>query len=285
MNEQKTVLKESWSWASDEYIRFLRQTEAGSVYRVRAIHVTKTLNRFVFSEEELRAAGRTLGFRPLNLNHEAPLPFPENRVIDAEFEDDAVEALIVVADPCVMDMIQRKDIVAVSIEGQFRWADLVCDDQECAWHPKGVILTGLALLTPGVEPGDPLASIVLKKAATNASALRNASLRMSLHPSPVIPGTALMADTTPKTGGVLMEKAEATPPLEPTIEETSKPTEAKTPEEATANVTVDANCAQKVLDAVTTLTVEVKGLRDHVGSLESQVKLLQEQRRKGTQRT
>ena len=151
MSQEKCVLarplclKESFQWAPDEYIRLLRQTEAGSVYRVRAIHVAKSLNWFAYTEEELRAAGRTLAYRPFNLNHEQPpLPFPFNRVIDSEYEDECVEALIVVADPCLIQLIDAKKIVAVSIEGQYRWADVVCDEYECTWYPRGLVLTGLA---------------------------------------------------------------------------------------------------------------------------------------------
>jgi hypothetical protein len=279
-------LRESFQWAPEEYIRFLAQTEAGSIYRVRAIHVTEisspdstmTRNGVEFTEDELKLAARSLGYRPLDLNHEPPfLEFPQNRVIDAEYEDSRVEAVIAVRDTGAMSMIEAKKIVAVSVEAIFRWADVVCNDQACWLRPVGIIFTGLGLLTPGVLPGDPLASIVTKKAPCPAS--------------PVIPGTTQKVDTTPKGGGVILEKKQAAPPPEQQKEktETTTPTTTQTVAEAAeqdpskeTEVKVDADCAQKVLEAVTTLTGEVKGLKEHVGSIESQVKLLHSQRLKGS---
>jgi len=287
MSEQKSVpakplcLKESFQWAPDEYIRFLRQTEAGSVYRVRAIHVAKSLNRVAYTEEELRAAGRTLGYRPLNLNHETPLPFPANRVIDSEFEDECVEALIVVADPCLIQLIEAKKIVAVSIEGQYRWADVVCDEYECVWNPRGIALTGLALLTPGVEPGDPLASIVLKK-RLEAERSRTALVKKLEPASSVIVGaTSLEVDTKPNQGGVLMEKKqEAAPPLEPAKNEQPQPVTvpAAPLHEEPPSATVEKEPCQELIGKA---NEEIAKLRDQVSTLESQVRLLQE-RRKGS---
>jgi len=277
-------LKEAFQWAPDEYIRFLAQTEAGSIYRTRAVHVTdlgapdstKTRNGVEFTEEELKAAARSLAYRPLDLNHELPfLEFPQNRVIDAEYEEATVEALVAVRDPAIMSMIESKKITAVSVEAQFRWADVVCDDESCWLRPVGIVFTGLGLLTPGVLPGDPLASIVMK-----GNGQGNAG------PSPVpsvILGTTQKVDTTPK-GGVNLEMKQATPPTEQP-KEASETTPTQPPEETKVSVSVDAACAEKVLEAVTTLTGEVKGLKEHLGSLEDQVKLLKTQRQKGTRRT
>ena len=289
MSEQRSVLakplslKESFQWAPDEYITLLRQTEAGSLYRVRAIHVAKSLNRFAYSEEELRAAGRTLAYRQLNLNHETPLPFPANRVIDSEFEDDCVEALIVVADPCLIQLIEAKKIVAVSIEGQFRWADLVCDEYECTWDPHGIVLTALALLTPGVEPGDPLASIIMKKRMEIERP--QTALAKRLEPaSPVITGTtSLEVDTKPTQGGVLMEKKEeATPPLEPAKTEQAQTATEPVPqqvvhEEPPKDIAEKEPCQELISKA----NEEIAKLRDQVSTLESHVRLLKE-RRKGS---
>lgn len=156
-------LGQSFQWAPEEYIRFLKQTEAGSVYRVLAIHVSTTLKDVTFTEDELRLAARSLGNRPLNLNHKTTLEFPTNRVIDAEFEDGAVECLIVVADPAIINMIENKQITASSIEARARACEEICEEDNCSTYPKGVVLTGLALLTLGVLPGDPLARIIMKQ--------------------------------------------------------------------------------------------------------------------------
>ena len=294
-------LKESFQWAPDEYIRFLRQTEAGSVYRVRAIHIAKSLNRVAYTEEELRLAGRSLGYRPLDLNHETALPFPANRVIDSEYEDACVEALIVVADPCIIQLIEAKKIVAVSIEGQYRWADVVCDEYECTWYPRGLVLTGLALLTPGVEPGDPLASIVLKKRLETERS--QTALVQRLEPaSPVITGmTSREVDTKPNQGGVLMEKKpEATPPLEP-AKNGEPPKDVTPPTPPSVQVSDGSNTMTVAVsapvqpdeppkavaekepcqDAISKANEEIAELRGQVSALQSQVRLLQE-RRKGS---
>jgi hypothetical protein len=283
-------LKENFSWAPDEYVRFLAQTEAGSIYRVRAIHVTDmnapesalTRNGVEFTEEELRAAARSLGYRPLDLNHEPPdLAFPDNRVIDAEFEDARVEALIAIRDLNAMNLIETKKIVAVSIEAQYRWADVLCDNMECWLRPVGIIFTKLALLTPGVLPGDPLASIVMKKIGkAELAAVKSSSS---------VTGTTVMVDTTPRIGGVLMEKKEATPPLEPAKEATpplpAAPPSTPTPEPQTeVKVEVDASKALEQLHCAEQVLAAVSEIKDRVGSLESHVKLLEEQR-KGTRRT
>ena len=297
-------LKESFQWAPDEYIRFLRQTVAGSVYRVRAIHVAKSLNRFAYTEEELRDAGRTLAYRPLDLNHETPLPFPANRVIDSEYEDACVEALIVVADPCIIQLIEAKKIVAVSVEGQYRWADVVCDEYECVWNPHGIALTGLALLTPGVQPGDPLASIVLRKRMETERS--HTARAKKLEPaSPVITGmTSCEVDTKPNQGGVIMEKKlEATPPLE-TAKNEEPPENVTAPTLPSVQVSEGSNTMTVAVsapvqsdqppkaatekepcqEAISKANEEIAKLQGQVSALESQVRLLQE-RRKGSRAT
>jgi hypothetical protein len=269
----------------------LAQTEAGSIYRVRAIHVTdmnapdSTVKRngVEFTEEELKAAARSLGYRPLDLNHEPPdLAFPENRVIDAEFEDARVEALIAIRDLNAMNLIETKKIVAVSIEAQYRWADVLCDDMECWLRPVGIIFTRLALLTPGVLPGDPLASIVMKKIGKSEAECARAQSSSS------VTGTTVMVDTTQKMGGVLMEKKEATPPLEPLKEAglpATAPPSTSVPEPQTeVKVEVDASKALNEAHCAESVLATVNELKDRMGSLESHVKLLEEQR-KGTRRT
>ena len=273
-------LKESFSWAPDEYIRFLAQTEAGSIYRVRAIHVTKTLNGVEFTEDELRAAARSLGYRPMDLNHEPPdLTFPENRVIDAEFEDARVEGLIAVRDTGVMSMIEAKKITAVSVEAQYRWADVFCDYQECWLRPVGIIFIRLALLTPGVQPGDPLAGIVMKK-------IGKMEPLAPVQTSSSVTGMTVMVDTTPKLGGVLMEKKEATPPLETAKEANpppAPPTSTSQPEQV-VKIEVDASKAMDEIHCAERIIAAVNELKDRMGSFERHVKLL-EQQRKGTRRT
>jgi hypothetical protein len=294
-------LKENFQWAPDEYLRFLAQTEAGSVYRVRAIHVNagdferiQRTNCVEFTEDELKLAARSLGYRPVDLNHEMPfLEFPQNRVIDAEYEEARVEALIAVREPGVMSMIESKKIVAVSIEAQFRWADVVCDDEACWLRPVGIIFTGLGLLTPGVLPGDPLASIVMKKTGQPAA---------GSNPASSVTGTTQKVDTTPTGGGVILETKQAAPPPEQPKEEPeattpaatapAAPTETKTtrpPAEPTKEENSPCSDATVVIHAIDEASSVIKGVREEVTKLRaelaevsSQVKLLKAQRRKGS---
>ena len=149
-------LAESFRWSPP--IGFYKAAEGtqGKFYKVHAIHVTTTGNKNKYTEEELRLAARSLAERPLNLNHEQDLPFPDNKVVDAEYESGNVEAVIRVEDENVNQLYEARRIKNVSIEAKFRSADV-----GQVLVPRGIVFTGLALLTEGVAPGDPLSSVML----------------------------------------------------------------------------------------------------------------------------
>jgi len=149
-------LAESFRWAPP--IEFYKAIEGdkGKFYQVHAIHVTTTGNRHKYTEEELRDAGRSLADRPLGLNHERKLPHPPNKVVDSEFEDNSVEAVIYVEDEEVNRLYEEGKIKKVSIEAKYRTADV-----GEVLVPRGIVFTRLDLLTEGVAPGDPFTSIRL----------------------------------------------------------------------------------------------------------------------------
>jgi hypothetical protein len=149
-------LAESFRWTPP--IEFYKAVEGGQgkFYKVHAIHVTTTGNRNKYTEEELRLAGRSLAERPLNINHEKELPFPANKTVDAEFEGSNVEAVIRVEDEETNRLYEAGKIKNVSIDAKFRSAD-----SGQVLVPRGIVFTGLALLTEGVPPGDPLTTIRL----------------------------------------------------------------------------------------------------------------------------
>jgi len=149
-------LAESFRWTPP--ITFYKAVEGdrGKFYKVHAIHVTTTGNRNKYTEEELRLAARSLAERPLNINHERELPFPENKVVDAEFESNRVEAVIRVEDEEVNRLYEAGKIKNVSIDAKYRTAET-----GQVLVPRGIVFTGLALLTEGVAPGDPLTTIRL----------------------------------------------------------------------------------------------------------------------------
>ena len=149
-------LTESFRWTPP--IEFYKQVEGGTgkFYKVHAIHVTTTGNRNKYTEEELRLAARSLAERPLGLNHERELLFPDNKVVDAEFEGNNVEAVILVGDEGVNRLYEAGKIRNVSIEAKYRSADV-----GQVLVPRGIVFTRLDLLTEGVAPGDPLTSVML----------------------------------------------------------------------------------------------------------------------------
>lgn len=149
-------LAESFRWTPP--IQFYKATEGGpgKFYKVHAIHVITTGNRNQYTEEELKLAARSLAERPLNINHERELPFPQNKTVDAEFEGNNVEAVIYVEDEETNRLYEAGKIKNVSIDAKFRSAEV-----GQVLVPRGIVFTGLALLTEGVAPGDPLTTIKL----------------------------------------------------------------------------------------------------------------------------
>jgi len=149
-------LAESFRWAPPIEFYKAQEDGPGKLYKIHSLHVITTGNRNKYTEEELKSAARSLADKPLGINHQRQLPFPQNRAMDAEFESDNVEAIIYVEDAETNQLYKENKIKHVSIEAKFRSADtgevLV---------PRGIVFTRLDLLTEGVAPGDPLTSIKL----------------------------------------------------------------------------------------------------------------------------
>lgn len=158
---------ESFRWAAQvEYYKESEKVPGAKLYKVRAIHVTTTANRNRYTAEELRLGARSLAERPLGINHQIyDLP-RENKVVDAEYEQGAVECIIQVADLVLQEMIKDGKIVHVSIEAKYRAAE-----QGDALVPRGIVFTALHLLTRDVPPGDSLSSIILWEKKTLAESL------------------------------------------------------------------------------------------------------------------
>jgi hypothetical protein len=144
-------VKESFNWAKTK-LALYKTDPSAKYYKVEALFPVKSMNNVVYTEEELVRAARTLIGKPVNLNHEKPLEAVE--VEDAEYEDGAVECILRVSNPEIQRMIENEEILHVSIEADYREAEVVDGVQ-----PKGLIFTGLALLTKNVLPGVPLTRI------------------------------------------------------------------------------------------------------------------------------
>lgn len=149
-----------------EYLGEDRDVPGSKKWSVEAIHVTTTRNRRKFTQMELEKAGRSLSFRPLNINHDESrqLPFTENMTLNMDFNPDKmlVEGKIRVVDPAINAMIETGRINTVSIE-QIPTQGETCNEILCEQH--GVAFIGLALLESDVLPGDKDAKIIRTESA------------------------------------------------------------------------------------------------------------------------
>ncbi len=100
----KTILlSEAFRWAEQLWPalkQFQKQFETDGVcfYEV-ALHadIKNRIGR-VYTSKQATIAAASLSERPLNINHIVSLPFPDNEVVVARFEDSCVECIIRVAD-------------------------------------------------------------------------------------------------------------------------------------------------------------------------------------------
>jgi len=140
-----------------EYLGEDRDFPNARIWKVEALHVTTTRNKRKFTKDELALAGRSLSFRPLNINHDSSrqMPFPENATMAMHFNPStmAVEGSFRVMDPAVNAMIETGRINSVSIE-QIPTLGETCDEVLCEQH--GVAFIGMALLESDILPGDSL---------------------------------------------------------------------------------------------------------------------------------
>ncbi|MEM2047463.1 MAG: hypothetical protein QXZ06_06240 [Candidatus Jordarchaeales archaeon] len=143
--------KEAFRWAQPR-LALLKTDENAKYYGVEALFPIESMNRNIYTEEELIRSARTLIGKPVNLNHEKPIEGVE--IIDAEYEDGAVECILKVTNTEIQRMIDNEQILHVSIEANFREAETLN-----GIAPKGLNFTGLALLTKDVLPGVPLTRI------------------------------------------------------------------------------------------------------------------------------
>ncbi|MHB2037088.1 MAG: hypothetical protein ACYCPW_10160, partial [Nitrososphaerales archaeon] len=166
------LLSESFQWAQQLYpILKQFQSEEASFYKVVASTAdVKNRNGRVYTSDELAKAASSLSERPLNINHDPDreLPFPDNQVVVARFEDGLVECIIQVTDEKTNVMIENGEINSVSIEGLYIDGSKNTQSTE---FPTSLHFQALALLTSDDQPGDPSARI-LRENTTSPNAIR-----------------------------------------------------------------------------------------------------------------
>ena len=164
--------QERFSWAK-QTLQYVRQDEDAKYYKVEALFPLVSMNRNVYTEDELVRAARTLIGKPVNLNHKA-IFLDGVEVIDAEYEDGAVEVLLRVPKNSevdgrkLIDLIDSGEIIHVSIEASCRHVTPTVMSGEVGRKCEGLIFTGLALLSKDVLPGVPLTRIMPAEAIVEA---------------------------------------------------------------------------------------------------------------------
>ena len=145
--------KQSFEWANF-LLQFVKEDKDALYYQVEALFPIESMNKDCppFTRDEVLQAARSLTGKPSDLNHDFSNMLVGVEVVAAQFEDDCGECLVRVpkVSPLV-GMIERKEIVNVSIEGE--WSHGV--------PGHGLVLTGLGWLTKDTMlPGIPLTRIM-----------------------------------------------------------------------------------------------------------------------------
>ena len=158
---------ESFGWARTLITR-LKEEDGRRLYKVDACFPLSSMNRNVYTEDELIQATRMLRLVKSNLNHtDLELPFTNE---GAQYEDGAAEILMSTSVDAVspmghkyVDMLECSPnvpedlhIVHVSIEGDCIGSEETDEGSACV----GLGYTGIAYLTKKVLPGIPLTRIV-----------------------------------------------------------------------------------------------------------------------------
>ena len=120
-----------------------------ALHPIKTYHPQEWIEVRVYLEEELKKAAETLADKPLLIDHLTRLPYPENRVLSATYQDGAINYMAVVSDE-VRRQIEKGELKdKVSLE--YDWQLL---EKLNGAAPRGISFTGLSLLKR-FEPGDP----------------------------------------------------------------------------------------------------------------------------------
>ena len=183
MAQQKTK-KEAYNWTGDLTLQPETTTIRGkALHPIKTVHPEEWPSVREYLEDELIRAARTLKDKPLLLDHNQPL---HGNVLDAEYEDCAIEFVAQLDEPEVLDMIRQGEIKHCSVE--FEWKTL---EKMNGIAPRGIHFTGLSLLK-SFQPGDPLTTVEvweaiverLKKPKNTPKAVSEASKTPNEPPSP-----------------------------------------------------------------------------------------------------
>jgi hypothetical protein len=145
-------VKQSFEWAKF-LLEFVKEDKDSYYYKVEALFPVESMNNGPpFTRDEVLQSARSLTGKPSDLNHDLKQVLAGVEIVAAQCEDDCVECLVRVPKKSqLVGMIDRKEIVNVSIEGE--WSHGV--------PGHGLVLTGLGWLTKASTlPGIPLTRIM-----------------------------------------------------------------------------------------------------------------------------
>jgi len=148
---QRRLGRESFDWAGSVRPIGRNLIRGRALHPVQTVHPEEWPSVRIYLEGELEKGARTLAGKPLLLDHVMELP-PPNRVIDADYEDGAVEYVAEVSDE-ILQKVREGLIRHCSVE--FDWEALEKLDGVA---PRNITFTGLSLLER-FEPGDPLTTV------------------------------------------------------------------------------------------------------------------------------
>lgn len=153
---QESLGMERFNWAQVLF-SYIREDESKKYFKVEASFPLSSMNNYVYTEDELLRGARSLVSKPVNLNHEGN-PLGSVTIEGAEFEDGAVECVLsILKGSDVLGMVEKGEIFQVSTEADcLQGTETTTDGAVC----KGLVYTGLALLTKMVLPGVPLTRIM-----------------------------------------------------------------------------------------------------------------------------
>ena len=145
--------RQNFDWAKF-LLQFVKEDKDAYYYKVEALFPVESMNKDTppFTRDEVLQAARSLTGKPSDLNHDHTKMLEGVEVTAAQFEDDCVECVCRVPKSSqLVGMIDRKEIVSVSIEGE--WSHGI--------PGQGLVLTGLGWLTKQTMlPGIPLTRIM-----------------------------------------------------------------------------------------------------------------------------
>lgn len=109
----------------------------------------------IYPKQELEAAARSLAMRHIDFNHDMKRIIPEALVVDAEWFDERVEALLYIPNLEIINTLKTGKFNGFSVEESVREEEKT----EEGMVQKGMTYIGLAIVEPPFKAGDPNANV------------------------------------------------------------------------------------------------------------------------------